>query len=196
MSWDSVAGAIEAGARLVVLTLVAGAGLVAATHWAVRRRHLQPFGAPARLVRRLSDPLLLPIERRLVRRGRNPQDAPLWLVGLTIGGGILLLSVLGWLQGWIGQLVFLSGAGAKAWVRFAVASITQLMMLAILVRVIASWFGVPSFAGWLRPAVWLTDWLLEPIRRRFPPVGPLDLSPIIGYFALFLLRGVLLSLLR
>lgn len=195
MTWTSVAGAVESGARLLVLLAVVAGGVVIVTHWAVRAHHLTPFGPLPRTVRRLTDPLLKPIERRLVRWGRNPQDAPLWLLGLTIGVGIVLLSLLSWLTGWIEQILYLGQAGPVAWPRFLVATVTQVMMLAILVRVIASWFGVPSFAGWLRPFVFLTDWLLEPIRRRLPPMGSLDLSPIVGYFALILIRILLLALL-
>jgi len=195
LTWTTIAAAVESGARLLVLVAAGATAVVAATHWAVRRRHLSAFGALPRAVRRFSDPMLRPIEHRLVRWGRNPQDAPLWLLGLTVGAGILGLSLLSWLSGWIEQILWLGQAGPAAWVRFVVASVTQLMMLAILVRVIASWFGVPSFATWLRPAVLLTDWLLEPIRRRLPPMGPLDLSPIVGYFALIILRAVLLALL-
>ena len=36
---------------------------------------------------RLSDPVLLPLERRIFRAGGNPQNAPLWLLGIVIGGG-------------------------------------------------------------------------------------------------------------
>jgi uncharacterized protein YggT (Ycf19 family) len=46
-----------------------------------------------------------------------------------------------------------------------------------------------------RPAWLLTDWLVEPIRRRLPPFGPLDLSPLVAYFALVLLRALVFSLL-
>jgi hypothetical protein len=52
--------------RILVLTGLAFALAVALTHWAVLHKHLQPFGSWARFVRRLSDPLLVPIEQRLV----------------------------------------------------------------------------------------------------------------------------------
>jgi len=72
--------------RSLILAAALAAGLVALTHWAVRSRHLEPFGGWARMVRRLSDPLLLPIERRLVRLGRSPQEAPFWLFGVVLIG--------------------------------------------------------------------------------------------------------------
>lgn len=195
MTWTTVAALVETVARYAVLAGVAGAALVAATHWAVRGGHLGAFGALPRTVRRLSDPLLRPLERRLVRWGRNPQDAPLWLLGITIFGGILLLSLIGWLTGWIGQLAGLAGASPRAWARWAVGTGFQVLMLALIVRVVASWFGKGPYAPWLRPAYLLTDWLLNPIRRLLPPFGMIDLSPLVAYVVLILLRGLLLALL-
>lgn len=194
MTWTAISALVETVARYVVLAGVAGALVVTATHWAVRAGHLGAFGPLPRGVRRLSDPLLRPLERRLVRWGRNPQDAPLWLLGASIFGGILVLSLIGWLLGWVSQVRLLMGGGPTDWLRFAVAGVTQLLMLALIVRVIASWFGFGAYTRWLRPAYWLTDWLLTPIQRRLPPMGALDLSPLVAYFALFLLRGILLAL--
>jgi uncharacterized protein YggT (Ycf19 family) len=48
-----------------------------------------------------------------------------------------------------------------------------------------------SYARWMRPVTWLTDWLIVPIRRRLPPFGPIDLSPVLAYLLLWLVRGVL-----
>lgn len=180
--------------RILVLTAAVASAIVAATHWAIRRRYLEPFGPVSRTVRRLSDPILRPLERRMVRWGRNPQDATLWLVGITVIGGIFLLSMVGWATGWIGQLLWLRQAGASAWAQFLVTSVTQVLLLAILVRVIGSWVGAGDYTRWMRPFVFLTEWLVAPIRRRLPTVGPFDLSPIVAYFALILIRAVLFFL--
>jgi uncharacterized protein YggT (Ycf19 family) len=42
----------------------------------------------------------------------------------------------------------------------------------------------------MRPVVFLTEWLLAPVRRRIPPFGMIDLSPLVAYFVLVLLRFV------
>jgi YggT family protein len=195
LTWPATAALVEALARYAVLTGVAGALVVFVTSWAVRHGHLQPFAPLPRAVRRVSDPVLRPLERRLVRWGRNPQDAPLWLTGITIVGGILLLSVLSWLTGWIDQLLGLAGASPRAWARWLVNTAFQLVLLALIVRVVASWFGHGPYTRWLRPAYLLTDWLVNPIRRFLPPFGMIDLSPLVAYVVLILLRGVLLGLL-
>lgn len=182
--------------RSLTLAAAALAGLVAVTHWAVRARHLEPFGPWPTLVRRLSDPLLHPLERRLARFGRNPQEAPWWLFGLVVVGGILLLSTSRWLMGFAFTLAAMRDAPPAAWARFGVGLVFDILILALVIRVIGSWFGLSPYRGIGRPAWQLTNWLVEPIRRRLPAFGPLDLSPLIAYFALVLLRGLLLSLIR
>ncbi|CAN5481968.1 hypothetical protein BH23ACT7_BH23ACT7_28030 [soil metagenome] len=67
----------------------------------------------------------------------------------------------------------------------------------LLVRIILSW--VPSMPDPLRPLARgvraLTDPLLLPLRGLLPPVrvgmGALDLSPLVLFFAISILRGLL-----
>src|SRR3954453_11895479 len=98
-------------ARVLVVCALAYASTVGLTHWAVRTRRLNPFGAWPRLVRRASDPVLQPLERRIVRSGGSPQDASLWLVGIVILGGLLLITLLHWLAGMIVSLRIVAYAG-------------------------------------------------------------------------------------
>lgn len=184
--------------RLVRGLIVAGfayASVVALTHWLVRSKRLQPFGAWPRFVRSVSDPVLHPVERRLLRAGGNPQDAPLWLIGGVIVGGLILLALVRWAMQFALDLAYLASAGPQALAFQAVSWLFGLLNLALLVRVFASWFGVSEYAKWMRPFVWLTDWLLEPIRRRMPLAGPFDLSPIVAYLLLMVARWAVLRLL-
>src|SRR5207253_10880444 len=54
----------------------------------------------------------------------------------------------------------------------------NVVFIALVVRVVASWFGRFRYTWWLRPAYVLTDWVVEPIRRLLPPGGALDWSPL------------------
>jgi YggT family protein len=184
---------ILAGRAIVVLALVY-AGTVALTHWAVRSRRLTPFGAWPRFVRRASDPVLQPLERRIVRSGGSPQDAPLWLLGIVVVGGLLLISLVQWLAGFAVTLQSLAQAGPNAWGRFLVSGLFSLLMIALFVRVISSWFGISPYRRWMRPVMILTDWLIDPIRRILPPFGMLDFSPLVAWLVLSLVRGFVLSL--
>jgi len=127
--------------------------------------------------------------------GGNPQDAPLWLAGTVLLAGLALILVTRWLMGTVVMLGAMRGAGSGAWLRFAISGAFSLLMTAILIRVIGSWLGVGRYNRWMRPFYTVTDWLVEPIRRRLPPFGALDLSPVAAYLLLLLLRGAILSVL-
>jgi YggT family protein len=188
---------VARAATLGVRYLVAGAFLlsviVAATHALVRRGTLAAFGGWARFVRGWSDPLLRPIERRLVRAGGNPQEAPLWLAGLTLVLGLVLIWFTGWLFTQLYYIGYASQAGPRVAAQIAVHYLFSLLELAILVRVVVSWFGVSPHARWLRPFAWLTDWLIEPIRRVLPPFGMLDMSPLAAYLVLYLVERLVMG---
>lgn len=179
---------------VVVLALVY-ASVVAITHWAVRSRRINPFGAWPRFVRTIGDPVLLPLERRVISAGGSPQNAPLWLLGLVIGGGLLLLSLTQWLIGTAATLAFVAGEGPRVWLRVLVSAIFTILMAAILIRVIASWLGVGPYNRWMRPVMALTSWLVDPIRRILPPFGMLDFSPMVAWLVLYVVRGFVLGML-
>jgi uncharacterized protein YggT (Ycf19 family) len=180
--------------RTLALAGVGAAAVVLATDWAVRRGHLKPFGPWPRLVRRGSDPLLVPLERRLLSTGKNPQDASLWLFGGMLIAGLLVITITRWLINTTGYLLALRSAGPLAWARLAVAVASAVLMGSIVIRILGKWFGADRWNRGMRPFYRLTDWIIEPVRRRIPP-GRLDLSPLIAYFLLFVVRTVLLSLL-
>jgi YggT family protein len=69
--------------------------------------------------------------------------------------------------------------------------------LFLLVRVIGSWF--PAFAQhkMMRFVAFCTDPYLNLFRRLIPPIGGrLDLSPMLGFFALQIMEGLILSMLK
>ena len=193
--FSNVGQAIDAAVRITALLAFLAALLILLTHWAVRRRWLVPFGWWPRFVRRWGDPLLRPVERKLHAAGANPQDAPLWLLGGVLVAGLLAISLVRWLLGAIALFGSMRHAGPRAWLQLAVIAATSLLSLAIIVRVIGGWLGAGRYNRWMRPAYLLSDWIVEPIRRRLPAFGPLDLSPLIAYILVLVLRGVLLSVL-
>jgi YggT family protein len=181
--------------RTAIVVALAYASVVALTHWAVRSRRMTPFGVWPRFVRRASDPVLLPLERRILRAGGSPNDAPLWLLGVVIAGGLLLLTLVHWLAGFVVTLRYLAASGPRAWLRFVVGGLFTVVMIALIVRVIASWFGISPYRRWMRVAMALTDWIVDPIRRILPPLGMIDFSPLVAWLVLTLIRSFVLSLL-
>ena len=178
---------------LVVLGLVY-ASIVALTNWAVRSRRIDPFSVWARFVRRLSDPVLKPVERRVLRSGGNPQNAPYWLLGIVVAAGLVLLSFAAWLIELIVRLRMMAHAGPRMWVGTLIGFAFTLLMTSILIRVIGSWFGIGPYRKWMRPFYLLTDWLIDPIRRILPPFGMIDFSPMVAWLVLYVVRGFVMGL--
>jgi YggT family protein len=176
---------------LVVLSACVGLG-----SWLVRTRRVSPFGVLGRTLRSVTDPIVRPVERRLVRMGGNPTHAGGWLVVITAVAGIVLLSLAGWLV----ETFQTTRAGASAGPRGTFILIIDLayriLFAALIVRVIAAWFGMFRYSRWVRPAYILTDWIVGPIGRVVPPLGAVDLSPLVAMFALSIVRQILLSSLR
>jgi uncharacterized protein YggT (Ycf19 family) len=185
--------AVYAALRLGVLLAFLATAVLAAGSWAVTTRRLPPFGFAARLIRTVSDPLIEPVERFLVRRGKNPQNAPWWLLGLVTVGGILVLTVSQWLFATLATVVAAAHAGPRGMVRLTVYLAGQLVMLALIVRVVGSWFGADRYNRWMRPAYLLTDWIVRPLQRFVPRLGAVDITPLVAWFLLQLVLSLVLQ---
>src|SRR2546425_9502462 len=99
---------LPAIARYVVFGVFALSVVVALLSWAVRSQRISPFSAVGRTIRRVSDPFLQPVERRLVRSGGNPVHAGWWLVISVAVAGVVLL----WLMDWAIQTFYLAVGAA------------------------------------------------------------------------------------
>jgi YggT family protein len=70
----------------------------------------------------------------------------------------------------------------------------QLLNLLIIVRIIMSWVpGLSPYHPAVRAVHQVTAPILDPIRRLMPPVGGLDLSPMIAILLLYLARNLLVQ---
>jgi len=190
-----IAANLDVVTRILVVAALVYATVIVVTAWAVRTQRIQPFALWPRFVRKVSDPVLRPLERRVVRMGGNPQEASLWLLGIAVVGGLILISLVQWLIGISFTVAALGQSGPRAWVRFAVNAAFSLLMLALFIRVIASWFPLSPHSGFMRPVMALTDWLIDPIRRFIPPMGMIDFSPMVAWLALWLARNVVMGML-
>ena len=69
----------------------------------------------------------------------------------------------------------------------------DILIFAMLVRVIASWFRIDERYAIIRFLAYITDPFIQPIRRVVRPVGVLDLSFLIAWFMLNTLSFLLLQ---
>jgi YggT family protein len=186
---------VHLAVRILVIAALAYASIVALTHWAVRSGRMTPFGPWPRSVRKVSDPVLRPLEQRILRSGGNPQNAPLWLLGLVVAAGLVLMSLTGWAIDTVVRLHWMAQSGPRMWIESLVGLVFTVLMTAILIRVVGSWFGVGPYRKWMRPFYLLTDWLIDPIRRILPPFGIIDFSPMVAWLVLYVVRGFVMGLL-
>lgn len=178
--------------RYLVLGVVIVAAVAALGSWLVRTRRISPFSALGRGLRSMTDPILVPVERRLVRMGGNPSHAGGWLIVLTAVLGIVLLSLVGWLVTTVLTIQAAAHGGPRATLALIIEIVYRVLIYALVVRVIAGWFGLFRYSRWIKPAYILTDWIVEPMRRVVPPLGAMDVSPIVAWLALMVLRYILL----
>lgn len=172
------------------IVLVVAAGL-ATLAWAERTRRINAFGALARLARRL-DPAIAPVERRVVRFGGTHANAPWWTLLAVLLFGAAVLGLVGYLRDVLASIYYAMDQGPRGIARLVVSSLFMLLQLALIARVIMSWVG-GTYSRLGQIAYKLTEWFLGPLRGVLPSIGMVDISPMVAYFAISLLSGLVLG---
>jgi len=75
-----------------------------------------------------------------------------------------------------------------------VAYLIQFLGFAIFARSIISWFPIDKNGPIFQGLAAITDPILEPLRKVIPPIGMIDISPMVAMLALFFLANVLTRL--
>src|SRR2546426_7762522 len=91
--------------RTALLSIAVVFGAICVLDWAVRTRKISPFNAVARFCRSTVDPIISPIERRVVRAGGTPAAAPLWALVAVVIGGVHLFIVVGMVRVGMGESI-------------------------------------------------------------------------------------------
>ncbi len=77
-------------------------------------------------------------------------------------------------------------------------SLFIVFQLCILVRILMSWVTIAPMRKWAQAVVQFfhdtTGWYLDLFRRMIPPVGPLDLSPMVALIVLFIVQRTVIGL--
>ncbi len=75
-----------------------------------------------------------------------------------------------------------------------VAGLLQFLAFAIFARSILTWFPIDPKGPVFQLLAGITDPILEPLRRVIPPLGMIDISPLVAMVSLFILVRVLTGL--
>ena len=175
---------------LAVLLLLAA--ILALVSWMERTRRINAFSAASRFARNVLDPALAPVDRIVARTGGRRTSTPWWGVFVVLLLGATVIGLVDFLREILSFAYYASSQGPRSVLRLVVGWGFGILQVAIMVRVVISWVGGSrTLVG--RAAFSLTEWFLAPLRRALPPMGMMDLSPIVAYFALALLRRIVVG---
>ncbi|HEY5086021.1 MAG TPA: YggT family protein [Gemmatimonadaceae bacterium] len=180
--------------RVVVVVAVIALGIAFLLDWLVRTRRINPFHPAARVIRRFVDPMLAPIERRIVRAGGMPTSAPIWgLVG-AVFIGIVIISGLDFVMQGLVAMLFAVSSGPLGLFVVLVRLTFDVLRLAVILVVVVSWLPISPFSPWVRWAFSITEPFLRPLREIVPRFGMFDITPIVAYFLLGILEWAFLRM--
>ena len=157
-----------------------------------------PFSRPVMTLRRFSDPLVNPVRRALVGFGVAPNVAPLVVILLAILLGYFAIELASTVLSTVAGIIYsIERQSFIAAIGFILYGLLAFYSLLIFIRIIFSW-GMVSYANpIMRFLVNATDPLLVPLRRLIPPLGMIDISPIVAFFILWLfMQAIAGTLLR
>jgi len=190
--FDQLLGAV----RFVLLVLAGMFAVFCIIDWLVRTRRVNLFGPLARFSRSRIDPIIEPIERKVVRAGGKPASAPLWALAAVVIGGILLISMLDFMRAEVLGLAFAVQQGPRGILILLVAWTFDFLRIALLVRVVSSWLPISPYSKWIRWSYAISEPILKPLRQIIPAIGAIDITPIIAYFIIGFLQSAVLRMLQ
>ncbi len=80
------------------------------------------------------------------------------------------------------------------WLYDLVDVLFNLLSFAIVARALLSWFNVNPYHPLVAFLDRVTEPILAPLRRIIPPIGMMDISPLVALILLQVIRQVLLAL--
>jgi YggT family protein len=151
---------------------------------------LNPFGWMSRTLRRLTDGFIVPVRGGLRGFGADPKFAPLVVILIAILLGYFVLQLVGTIGGTImGVLQSLQSGAMIAVLGFILYGLLSIYILLIIIRNVFSWAMISYSNRIMRFLVDATEPLLGPLRRVIPPLGWLDISPLVAFLILWLFQA-------
>ena len=187
--------------QYAVVTAVFAVVVLMLVRLALNYADLNPFNRSVLFVRGLSDPFINPVRRALLQFGFGPNLAPLVtiLLAILLGYFVILLtgSILNTAAGVLinSQAIPQRQSAIIAIVGYLLYGLLDIYVLLIFIRIIFSWGQVSYSNRVMRFLVNATDPLLVPLRRMIPPLGMFDLSPIVAFILLWLLKAAVFAVL-
>jgi YggT family protein len=185
--------------RWGVTAIVVAAIVLIALRTLFNYMEMNPFSWSAVTVRRLTDPIIAPIRRRLIALRIDPTIAPFVAMLLIIVSGYLLIQVVESVLNTVGGIIYALSSGRAgapvAIIGYLLYGFLGLYTLAIFIYIFLSWIAVSYRNPLMRFLFRLTEPLLAPLRRLIPPVAMFDISPMIALLIVWLCQAAVKGLL-
>jgi YggT family protein len=153
---------------------------------------LNPFSWASRTLRRLTDGFIVPVRGKLREVGADPKYAPLVVILVSILLGFFIWQLVATLgTTLIGVITSVQTGDLFLLLGFILNGAISLYILLIFVRIIFSWGMVSYTNRVMRFLVDATEPLLGPLRRMIPPLGRMDISPIVAFLILWLFQAAI-----
>lgn len=179
----------------VVRDIVTGAFflsvVLATSNWLVRAQKISPFSALGRFLKKSSDPVLAPVETRVVRYGGLPSHSGWWLVVGTAVAGILLVWLAKGAVLVLEQMRYAAAGGVFGVAGYLLNGVIDILVIALVVRFFGGLLGAFQFNRWTRWAYVLTNWMIEPIAKVLPTYANIDWSPAAAFVLLMIIKAIL-----
>lgn len=153
---------------------------------------LNPFGWMSRTIRRLTDRMIMPVRSGLLRLGMEPKFAPLVVILLSVLFGFFVLKLVHAIIYTVGGVITnLQKGQIIAVLGFILYGFLSIYLLLITIRIVFSWARVSYANRVMRFLIDTTEPLLGPLRRMIPPLGWVDISPLVAILIIWLFQNAI-----
>ena len=184
---EFVSNAIKIAIRAVILLMIVR--LIADA------MDLNPFAWTSRTIRRLSEPIMIPMRGGLRGIGVNPKYAPAVVILITLLVGVFVLQMVTITAVSIAGVIESVRIGAFFWVLgFILYGLLSIYAPLIIIRVIFSIAMLSYSYRIMRFLVEIPEPLLGPLRRVVPVLGRFDVSPIVALLIVWVCQAAVVSI--
>ena len=173
-----------------IMVIIAAAIVLMIVRLIADAMDLNPFGWASRTIRRLTDGLVIPVRGGLRGFGMDPKFAPLVVILIVILLGYFVIQLVGTIANTLAGVLDSIQTGAIFMVLgFILHGLLSIYLLLIIIRIIFSWGMVSYTNRVMKFLVDVTEPLLGPLRRMIPPLGWLDISPLVAIIIIWLFQA-------
>jgi YggT family protein len=175
-----------------VKTFIVGIVLLIILRMIADVANLNFFGWTYVTLRRLTDPIIVPVRAALRGFRVDPKYAPLVTILIMILVGWLAVALSSTLLETLAGIIWSAQRGSFArLVGHVLYGFLAVYSLLIFARIVFSWMAIGYGNRAMRFLINATEPLLGPLRRSIPPLGMFDISPFVAFLIIWLFQAAI-----